>query len=158
MPFAEWIRQPSYLAPVAWFGSNTLLYVRPDAAHSVWWFFAGEFTDWYVNLEEPAVVWHEGKLAGVDTTDQDLDIVVHGDGTWAWKDEDEFAERLAHPAHYWVRDEAAVRAEGERALLPLLAREFPFDGTWCDWVPDPAWRHPTAVPSAALRPRVHYGA
>ncbi len=39
---------------------------------------------------------------GSTSIDQDLDIVVAPDRTWQWKDEDEFAERLAVPEHYWV--------------------------------------------------------
>ena len=61
------------------------------------------FTGWYVNLEEPGVRWDDGEVAGVDIVDQDLDIVVGPDRSWQWKDEDEFAERLAFPDHYWVR-------------------------------------------------------
>jgi uncharacterized protein DUF402 len=157
MPFPEWIGRETVLAPVEWHGPDVLRYVRPETAHSVWWFFRESFSGWYVNLEEPAVVWHDGELVGVDTTDYDLDIQGDQDGGWAWKDEHEFLERLAFPDAYWVPDEAAVRAEGERAIRALQAREFPFDGTWCDWAPDPAWHRPTAVPDAARRPRVHYG-
>jgi hypothetical protein len=61
-----------------------------------WWLFDpdGAFAAWYVNLEEPAVRWNDGDLAGVDLTDQDLDIRVWPDRTWEWKDDDELAERL----------------------------------------------------------------
>ena len=84
--------------------------------------------------------------AGVDIVDQDLDIWVPPDRAWQWKDEEEFAERLAFPEHYWVHDEAAVRAEGERVIKSVEAGEFPFDGTWCDFVPDPGWAAPAALP------------
>jgi hypothetical protein len=162
MPFAEWTRQQHTTEPIRWSGRDVLMLVRPAdgpasdrAAHAVWWFYEPDAAfSWYVNLEEPSVLWYDGELAGVDTTDQDLDAVARPDGTWEWKDEDEFTERLGHPAHYWVRDEAAVRAEGERVARLFAAREFPFDGTWCDWRPDPAWRPPITVPPAVYRPRV----
>nr|BFE68482.1 hypothetical protein GCM10020092_017830 [Actinoplanes digitatis] len=86
--------------------------------------------------------------------DQDLDVVVHPDRAWEWKDEDEFAERLAYPDHYWVRDEQAVRAEGLRVIKMIEAGEFPFDGTWTDYHPDPSWLVPTSLPPGWNRPAV----
>src|SRR3712207_6827603 len=134
MPFPEWLASSYRLVPGTWQGPGVLKLLRPGVANSVWWFRddAGAFTSWYVNLEEPAVRWDDGVLAGVDMVDQDLDVVVAPDRSWRWKDEGEFLERLALPEHYWVRDEAAVRAEGERVVKQVEAGEFPFDGTWCD--------------------------
>lgn len=154
MPFADWIRQSYRLAQLRWDGPGVLKLIRPDVAHSVWWFRdeAGRFSGWYVNLEEPAVRWQEGDLAGVDIVDQDLDIWVEPDLSWAWKDEGEFTERLAFPDHYWVSDAAAVRAEGERVVREIEAGVFPFDGTWCDFTPDPAWVTPTELPPGWDRP------
>jgi Protein of unknown function (DUF402) len=148
MSFAEWIASAHRLAPGRWIGPPLLKFLPAGAAHSVWWFRteAGGFAGWYVNLEEAGVRWHDGHLAGVDIVDQDLDIWVPPDRAWQWKDEHEFVERLAFPDHYWVRDEAAVRAEGERVIKLVEAGEFPFDGTWCDFVPDPEWATPAALP------------
>jgi hypothetical protein len=91
-------------------------------------------------------------VAGVDTVDQDLDIVVSPDRTWQWKDEEEFAERLALPDRYWVPDEDAVWAEGRRVIKRIEAGEFPFDGTWTDFVPDPSWPVPHTLPAGWTRP------
>jgi hypothetical protein len=156
MPFAEWVRQSYQAIELTWAGPGVLMLLPPGAAHSVWWFRdqAGKFTGWYVNLEDPAVRWSDGELAGVDIVDQDLDIWVRPDRSWQWKDEEEFAERLAFPAHYWVPDEAGVRAEGERVVKLIEAGLFPFDGTWCDFRPDPRWPVPTELPPGWDRPPV----
>ncbi|GGQ58177.1 hypothetical protein GCM10010166_30190 [Couchioplanes caeruleus subsp. azureus] len=156
MPFAEWIRQSYRLVPAVWQGPGLLKFIPPDADHSVWFFRddEGRFTGWYVNLEERALRWDDGDLAGVDVIDQDLDVVVRPDRCWQWKDEDEFTERLAFPEHYWVRDEAAVRAEGRRVIKQIEAGDFPFDGTWTDFHPDPTWPVPTALPPGWDRPPV----
>lgn len=148
MPFAEWINTSYRLAHGTWSGPPVLKFLPTGAAHSVWWFRDGEdrFQNWYVNLEEPGVRWVDGDAAGVDIVDQDLDVVVWPDRRWEWKDEEEFLERLAFPEHYWVTDEAAVRAEGERVIKVAEAGEFPFDGAWTDFAPDPAWRPPHEVP------------
>ncbi|MGW0433966.1 DUF402 domain-containing protein [Micromonospora sp. NPDC003197] len=154
MPFAEWITRSYQLAVSIWNGPPLLKFLPTEGAYSVWWFQAeaGGFARWYVNLEEPGVRWDDGAVAGVDVVDQDLDVVIEPDRSWCWKDEDEFVERLAFPEHYWVADEAAVRAEGERVIKMAEAGEFPFDGTWCDFVPDPTWTVPTLPPGWDRRP------
>jgi hypothetical protein len=156
MPFREWVTLEYRLTEGSWQGPGILLFFPPGANHSVWFFRddGGRFQNWYVNLEEGAVRWDDGDVAGVDVVDQDLDIVVAPDRSWQWKDEDEFAERLAIPEHYWVRDEAAVWAEGRRVIEQVEAGAFPFDGTWTDFVPDPSWSVPHALPRGWDRPPV----
>jgi hypothetical protein len=154
MPFSEWITLRYRIVPAVWQGPGLLKFIPPDADHSVWFFRndEGTFTNWYVNLEARALRWDDGQAAGVDVIDQDLDIVVNPARTWQWKDEEEFTERLAHPAHYWVKDEAAVRAEGQKVIKQIEAGDFPFDGTWTTFHPDPAWPTPTTLPPGWNRP------
>lgn len=155
MPFAEWLRTPTELKRVVWSGPGVLKLLPPGQAHSVWWLrhADGSLRFLYVNLEEPGVRWDDGAVAGVDIVDQDLDILVHPDGRWEWKDEQEFVERLAFPGDYWVSDGEEVRAEGRRLVKRIEAREFPFDGSLLDFRPDPAWSVPAEVPSGWDRPR-----
>lgn len=156
MPFTEWIGQGRRLNAGPWNGPGVLKFFPPDADHSVWFFRdeRGRFKNWYVNLEDRALRWDDGDLGGVDVTDQDLDVVVEPDRSWWWKDEDEFTERLALPEHYWVADEQAVRAEGLRVIKQVEAGDFPFDGTWLDFEPDPSWPVLTEVPAGWDRPPV----
>lgn len=156
MPFAEWAVQRHEPRIASWQGPGLLRFFPPEAAHSVWFFRddAGAFKNYYVNLEEPALRWDDGDVAGVDVIDQDLDIVATPDLAWQWKDEDEFAERLAHPGHYWVPDEAEVWAEGRRVIKQIEAAEFPFDGTWTDFRPPPSWSTPADLPAGWDRPVV----
>jgi hypothetical protein len=156
MPFDEWVGQETRAVVRTWQGPGLLKFIPPDADHSVWFFRddEGDFTGYYVNLEEPAVRWDDGDAAGIDVIDQDLDIVAGPDRTWRWKDEDDFAERLAFPELYWVPDEAAVWAEGRRVIARLEAGEFPFDGTWTDFRPDPSWGAPAELPPGWDRPVV----
>ncbi|MFY1700919.1 DUF402 domain-containing protein [Micromonospora sp. WMMA1923] len=154
MPFAEWITSSYRLKRGRWQGPPLLKFLPVGAAHSVWWFQddQGQFANWYVNLEESGVRWDDGTLAGVDIVDQDLDVVVHPDRSWQWKDEEEFAERLALAEHYWVPDEQAVRAEGRRVAAMAEAGEFPFDGTWCDLTPPTDRSMPDELPPGWDRP------
>lgn len=155
MPFADWVTRTTTLTRTRWRGPDIFMLMPPDSAHSVWWFWdpRHEFVGWYVNLEEPGVCWDDATAAGIDITDQDLDVWVYPDRSWEWKDEEELEERLAFPEHYWVTDEAAVRAEGARMIARAEAGLFPFDGTWCDFSPDPAWTTPDHLPDGWDRPR-----
>jgi hypothetical protein len=157
MPFTEWITAGVSLKHGTWDGPGLLKLLPPDVAHSVWWFRGDDdrFACWYVNLERPGVRWDDGATggtAGVDIVDEDLDIVIEPDRAWRWKDEGEFLERLAIPEHYWVADEAAVRAEGARVVKEIEAGVFPFDGTWCDYRPPPEWAAPPELPAGWDRP------
>jgi hypothetical protein len=154
VPFGEWGHTPKMMRELHWGGDVLMLHPR-TGAYSLWFFFTahGIFENWYVNLEEPAVRWDDGELAGLDTVDQDLDIVVAPDRIWRWKDEAEFAAHLEHPDVYWVPDPDVVRAEGERLVKLIEAGEFPFDGTGTDFRPDPGWSVPTVMPAGWDRPR-----
>ncbi|WP_027342353.1 DUF402 domain-containing protein [Hamadaea tsunoensis] len=137
MPLGRRLSIPTMLTPGHWRGTSILTLTRTGAAHSVWWFFGPDlaFLGWYVNLEAPAVRWS----GGLDTRDHALDIWVEPDGTWRWKDEDEFAERTGQDG-FWSRDEAAeIRAEGERVVKQIEAKEYPFDGSHVGFRPDPMW-------------------
>jgi hypothetical protein len=156
MPFSEWVTRTPKVEVATWNGPGVLKFLPAQGNYSVWWFRDehDRWKCWYVNLEEAGVRWDDGTVAGVDIVDQDLDIVVAPDRTWRWKDEDEFAERLAIAAHYWVDDEFAVRAEGERVVKLIEAGEFPFDGTWCGYEPPAAWTPPLQLPVGWDRPPV----
>jgi len=154
VPFADWGRTATAMRELRWQGSDVLMLHPTGAEYSVWFLFAdGVFRAWYVNLERPAVRWDDGPAAGIDTVDHDLDLVIEPDRSWRWKDEEEFADHLAHPDVYWVDDEATVRAAGERVVKLVEAGEFPFDGTGCDFRPDPMWGVPEALPPGWDRPR-----
>ncbi len=119
---------------------DTLRLILPGLAHSVLviWQKRWDLTCWYINLEEP----FRRTPIGFDYMDETLDIVVEPDmSSWRWKDEDEFEEALAKGI-YSAEQALEIRAEGERALKRLLAREPPFDKRWEDWRPDPTWVKP----------------
>jgi predicted RNA-binding protein associated with RNAse of E/G family len=155
MPFGQWLEEPKKIIQDVYRGPSTLKFHPRGAAYSVWWLFdaEGRFRAWYVNLEEPGVTWDDGAVAGIDLTDQDLDMWVWPDRRWGWKDEDELEERLAYPDGYWVSDPDAVWAQG-RAIVPLIeAGEWPFDGTWTDFRPPDEWTIPEPVAEGWDRPR-----
>jgi Protein of unknown function (DUF402) len=144
LPYAQELRMPLLPGLSTFFAEGgALVLTPPGTPHSTLWFFNGrnDFTGWYINLETPAARW----MGGVDIHDRALDVLVAPDRSWQWKDEDEFAEQTGHPL-FWDEAEAAlVRAEGLRMISLAEQGVFPFDGTHCDFKPDPRWE-PSILP------------
>jgi hypothetical protein len=142
----------AYLGELTWTGADVMLWMPPgENASSVWWFFdaaSGAFRGWYVNLEEPSTRWEHG----VDTADNALDVWVAADGTWRWKDVEEFEGRIGLPGYWTPQQAAEIRAEGERLIKLAEAREFPFDGTWCDPRPEVLGFDTSAAAGPSRRP------
>lgn len=116
------------------------LMLHPRGAnYSVWWMFDGDrFDGWYVNLEAP----YERHALGIDTTDHALDLQIDAERRVSWKDEPEFVARIGHP-WYWTATEAAtIRTTAEQLATLASQGAYPFDGSHCDFRPDPAWGVP----------------
>jgi hypothetical protein len=103
----------------------------------------GDFACWYVNFERPPV-WRgaDDGVAGWDTLDLVLDLVVEPGGGWSWKDEDEYAHcrRLGlvseseHVAVGRAREQAVALVEAGSGVFAEDPRRT--------WLPDPAWPRP----------------
>ncbi|MEV4623661.1 DUF402 domain-containing protein [Asanoa sp. NPDC049573] len=148
---------PTELTVQRWIGGPIMPFHPADGSPwSVWWFFdqhTGEFDGWYVNLEDPFRRWDDGGLAGIDTSDHALDIVVDPDRSWRWKDEDEFAAKTGSPSYWDVAGAETIRANGLAVIELIEAGKFPFDGTWCEFRPDPTWSVSDARPPGWDRPQ-----
>lgn len=142
-PLSEMFALPRTRVRGEWVGTSTVRLITEAGRSSVWWFFGldGTFIDWYVNLELP-----RGRTEfSTDRVDGALDVVVAPDRSWRWKDEHEIDAALA-AGRIDADDLALLRAEGERMGALAEAGSFPFDGTWCDFRPDPAWPQPAMSP------------
>ncbi len=127
----------------SWQGRSVLIWMPAGRAHSVWWFFAGaEFDSWYVNLEDRSEFWRHGESYGVDLVDHELDVVVSPDRGWQFKDDAELDAVTGLPGYWDARRSAEIRAEARRCVAEVEAGRFPFDGSWCDFRPDPGWPVP----------------
>ncbi|MEU7378959.1 MULTISPECIES: DUF402 domain-containing protein [unclassified Streptomyces] len=139
-PLASRYTKPRTVRRDRWSGTGVLKLARPGEPWSVWLFWepGWRFKNWYVNLEEPLARW----VGGVDSEDHFLDISVHPDRSWHWRDEDEFAQAQQDGL---VDAELAerVRAAGRRAVETIRAWRPPFSESWQQWRPDPAWEVPS---------------
>ena len=119
-----------------WRGEHgSVVLMKPGDAYSIGHFWKGEgrrFAGWYVNMQEP---FRRDRLSYL-TQDQELDIWIEPDGTWAWKDEQELEDWV--PRGRFTREEVTeIRRVGEQVL-----EEWPFPTGWEDWRPDPTWPVP----------------
>ncbi|MCC7138917.1 MAG: DUF402 domain-containing protein [Planctomycetes bacterium] len=133
----RWVRgdEPT---PFMWARTHMLLLVNPAEAHSLelFWDESWTFLGWYVNLQS---VLRRSPL-GWDMTDWALDIWVEPDGTWQWKDEEDFAAAQCLGV-LDATEAAAVRAEGERVIAA-----HPWPTGWEAWRPPADWG-PLALPT-----------
>jgi predicted RNA-binding protein associated with RNAse of E/G family len=128
------------LADAEWQYGDTLFLARPGAAHSIHVMWAPgnrSFVGWYVNLQEPL----RRTPVGFDFMDHEIDIVVHPDLSWAWKDEDHL-DRAATDNRYSAAEIVGIREEGERVTQLITSGASPFSDGWESWQPPPGWTAP----------------
>lgn len=128
---------------------NKLFIYRPDRWSRVnlgWDQDTGAFCGWYINFELPA----KRTPAGIASMDLVVDIWVHDDRTWQWKDRDDFWSVIDdHTLESEIQDH--VDAETAQLLRELQASSGPFADHWRDFRPDAEWSTPTLPPSHAWR-------
>jgi protein associated with RNAse G/E len=102
--------------------------------------FKVQKSSYYINFQLP---FHRTAI-GLDTLDLELDIVVEPDHEWHWKDVENYHKGIDSGVirGEWVE---AIDAAKQEVFETLDHRLYPFDGSWLDWKPDPAWQPPGAM-------------
>jgi protein associated with RNAse G/E len=131
------------LAKYTWQTNRLLLVFEPEKYYSIIYFWdheSNEFLCYYVNFQLPFQKSH----FAVDTLDLDLDIIINPDYSYEWKDVEDYQKAISHGVILpeWTREIDAARDE---VLERLERRQYPFDGSWLGWKPDPSW-HPPKPP------------
>ncbi|NUR70087.1 MAG: DUF402 domain-containing protein [Hamadaea sp.] len=140
LPLPELFRSPREATRVRWRGPGVLIHAPSGMPWSVWlfWSEAGEFSGWYVNLEEA----HRRDADSTWTCDHELDVWIEPDGVAHLKDEIELA--AAVDAGRFTTEEAEVlRSRAVDAQEAYAARHWAFDAEWTTWRPDPEWTVPS---------------
>ena len=132
--------------------TTILIFQLPDTYFSVMVFFreTGELGKWYVNFERP----YRRTAIGFDTCDLLVDLVIEPDGTYRWKDEDEYQQgrRLGIVDD---TDHAEVDKAREQAMAMFEQRTGPFEEQWVSWRHDPNWTVPTLPANATTMPTLY---
>jgi len=123
-----------------WHTNRGLEISEPDKFYSIvlfWHHESNEFLGYYINFQLPFKRSH----CGIDTLDLDLDLVVEPDFRYQWKDVDDYQKTIEHGviAPEWVMGIENAKPE---IIQRIEQRNYPFDGSWLGWNPDPAWTPP----------------
>lgn len=128
------------LEKYSWRTNRLLLLLEPENYYSTilfWNHESGEFLCYYINFQLPFQRSH----CGVDTLDLDLDLIVNPDFSYEWKDVDDYQKAIENEIIFpkWIEGiEEAKHGIFER----LEKRQYPYDGSWLDWIPDSGWSPP----------------
>jgi hypothetical protein len=136
----EMLTLPWRLEKYAWHTKRFLILLKPDAFYAtmhIWEDATNSFKCYYINFQLPFKRSH----CGFDTFDLELDIVVKPDNTWHWKDIEEYKcgieAGILLPE--WVQGIEAAKPE---VFDMIEKRQYPLDGHWLNWRPDPGWIAP----------------
>ncbi|WP_308208426.1 DUF402 domain-containing protein [Paractinoplanes aksuensis] len=145
VPVADRFALPRIRRETTWRGPGIVQFAPTAGEFSISWFFTdqGDFEGWYVNLESQPVR-HDHFI---DSTDRALDVWITPDRIPHWKDEDEFAHLTDRPGRWTTTEATAIRATATALVSRAAAAEFPFDGRWTDYRPDPTWPPLTLPPN-----------
>ena len=142
----QWDRWDDYLKDnwnmqtYRWRTHPILILLQPEKFYSTilfWNVESNEFLCHYINFQLP----FQRKSAVVDTLDLDLDLIINPDYTYEWKDIDDYQKAIAHGGILpeWIQGIEDAKPE---VFDMLNRRQYPFDGSWLDWLPNPAWSPP----------------
>ena len=123
-----------------WRTNRFLILLEPGKFYAtiyIWNHASNLFQGYYINFQLP----FERSQSGFDTFDLELDILIDPTLQWQWKDLAEYQSgiQLGIITPEWVRgiEQAQV------GLFECLSkRQYPLDGSWVNWQPDPAWQAP----------------
>lgn len=128
------------LKKVTWHTNRVLSLAELGKYYSImlfWNHVSNEFLGYYINFQTPLKRSH----CGFDSLDLDLDIVINPDFSFEWKDLDDYQNAIEHGLVIpeWTQKIEAAKPE---IFDRLENRQYPFDGSWLDWKPDPSWGPP----------------
>ena len=123
-----------------WHTNRLLLLGEPEKYYSVilfWNHASNEFDCYYINFQLPFQRSH----CGIDSLDLDLDIIINPDLSWHWKDVEDYQKAIEHEVILPKWTQEIDKAKGE-IFERLEKRQYPYDGSWLNWMPDPGWSPP----------------
>ena len=123
-----------------WHTNRLLLVFEPEKYYSTilfWNHASDEFLCYYINFQLPFKRSH----CGVDTLDLDLDLIINPSFSHEWKDVEDYQKAIDHEIIIpeWIQGIEDAKPE---ILGKLEKRQYPFDGSWLNWMPDPNWSPP----------------
>jgi predicted RNA-binding protein associated with RNAse of E/G family len=136
----DYINSDWVLEKFSWHTNRLLILTEPEKYYSTILFWddkSNEFLCYYINFQLP----FQRSQFGIDTLDLDLDLIIHPDLTFEWKDVDDYEKGIETGIILteWVDQIELAKKE---VFDRLAKREYPFDTSWLDWKPDSTWNPP----------------
>lgn len=136
----EFLNNDWNLVQYIWRTNRLLLILEPERYYSTilfWNHENDEFLCYYINFQTPFKRNHDA----IDTLDLDLDIIIHPDFSFEWKDVEDYQKAVDYGAILaeWI---AGIEDAKPEIFDRLAKHQYPFDGSWLDWMPDPEWKPP----------------
>ena len=128
------------LEKYTWQTNRLLILLEPGKYYATMYFWhdtSNEFLCYYLNFQLPFQRSHYG----IDTLDLDLDLIINPDFSYEWKDIEDYRTAIEKGIIFpeWAREIDIAKNE---ILENLEKRQYPYDGSWLDWKPDPSWWPP----------------
>ncbi len=129
------------LEKFTWHTNRLLHVIEPEKYYSTVYFWhheSNKFECYYINFQLP----FKRTICSIDTLDLDLDIVIHPDFSFEWKDLGDYQRGIETGTILpeWADEIEIAKTE---VIDRLEKREYPFDNSWLNWRPDPDWSTPT---------------
>lgn len=136
----EFMKEPWMLKKYSWRNFRTLFVLEPQKYYATAYYWnAGnnQFLSYCINFQTPFTRSH----SCIDTRDLELDLIVNPDLSYEWKDLKEFQKGIQTGAIFpeWIPGIESAKGE---ILNKLQKRQYPFNGSWLNWMPDLAWSPP----------------
>ena len=123
-----------------WHTNRLLILLEPAKYYSTTYFWndvSHEFLCYYINFQLPFKRSH----CGIDTLDLDLDLIINPDFSYEWKDIEDYQKAIEEEIIFpeWTKEIDIAKKE---ILDKLEKRQYPYNGSWLKWTPDPGWSPP----------------
>ena len=128
------------LEEFCWHTNRLLIILEPEQYYSTilfWHNGSNEFLCYYINFQLPFLRSH----CGIDTLDLELDLIINPDLSYEWKDLEDYQRAIDHEIIFpeWMQ---GIETAKQQVFDSLEKCQYPFDGSWLDWKPDPNWSPP----------------
>jgi hypothetical protein len=123
-----------------WQTNRLLVLLEPDRYYASIYFWKhdiDQFLFYYVNFQLP----FQRSKVGFDTLDLELDLIIEPSFNQRWKDSENYQYGIESGIilKEWTEKIDIAKCE---VLDKITLHQYPFDGWWLNWRPDPNWAPP----------------
>ena len=136
----EFMDKPWKLKNYFWHTFRTLFVLEPGKFYTTvfyWNAVSNQLLKYYINFQTPFTRSH----SGIDTRDLELDLIINPNLSYEWKDQKEYQKGI-HSGVILPEWIPGIESAKKEVFDKLAKRQYPFDGSWLNWTPDPTWPPP----------------